>query len=115
MPQAEPVTQSPTHETTIGTLTIRNEVWDSHRRELFCSVLALDKDSRVQGYIDYSVYEGEAHIKYIEVADEIRRQGVATRLYHRMVEENPGCSVKWGMTTPDGTELRKAVTGAQEI
>jgi ribosomal protein S18 acetylase RimI-like enzyme len=85
-------------KTTRGEVRVRAELLDSHRGEKFGSVLALDPDGRVAGYIDYSLFEGEAHIKFAEIAPDVRRQGLALKMCRALRRAYPDHTVKHGFT-----------------
>ena len=71
-------------------------------------------DGRVVGFISYTIYDEEIHIKHTEVAPEFRRQGIATSMYHLMESENPGLEVHSGMRTNDGDALWKSLKSSEE-
>lgn len=73
-------------------------------------LIARDKELRKGlGYIQYSIFEGEVQISFIEVAPEFRNQGVGQALIEEMMKrENVEYSdIDFGMTTPSGTALRE--------
>jgi ribosomal protein S18 acetylase RimI-like enzyme len=45
----------------------------------------------------------------VEVSEDRRRQGVATRLVRELEREFPGDEIDWGMMTEEGAALREAV------
>jgi hypothetical protein len=58
---------------------------------------------RIVGFIDYSEYLGEPHIKFIETAQGFRRKGIATALMDRLQGEYSNTKIHQGMSTPEGT------------
>lgn len=97
------------HQTTHGTITIRNEIWGRQHRQTDGSILGHTARQRVAGYIDYALFEGDVYINYIRVHHEVQRQGLASKLYAHLQHEYPGTKIYWGLTTPDGTELKRAL------
>ena len=65
-------------------------------------------DGKVVGKINWTSYEGETSVKFVEVDPAWRRQGIATLLYQKLQKEN-GEPIAGSMMTPDGTALRKAL------
>lgn len=61
----------------------------------------------VAGYLDYSEWRGEVRINMINVMH--KRQGVGTALVKELQRLYPATEIDWGMTTPEGTELYKAL------
>jgi GNAT superfamily N-acetyltransferase len=62
------------------------------------------------GYIDFQSAKGyPVTIAMIEVEPEFQRQGVATALVRRLQQDFPDQELEWGMTTPEGEALRKAI------
>lgn len=63
--------------TTRGEIRIRAELFDSCRGEQFGAVIARDPAGRLAAYLDYSLFEGAAHVQSPEIAPDLRRQGLA--------------------------------------
>ena len=59
-------------------------------------------EERIVGYISYSIFQGETHVKYIEVAEDMKRQGIASQLAKALEEESDG-KINWAMSTDEGT------------
>jgi predicted GNAT family acetyltransferase len=69
------------------------------------------KEQRVQGKIDYSLYNGEVHINHIEVVPEMRRQGVARQMWEKLKADNPGMKINPGYATDEGAAFLQSVEG----
>lgn len=87
---------------------LMNDCYDSHGGETFCTLRAY-KGENVVGYVDYSLYDDEIHIKMIEVDEAYQRQGIATALIDKLRKDNPGTPINWGMLTDDGAKLKAKV------
>lgn len=70
----------------------------------FVLVAGTLEPDQVYGHMDVAVYQGVAHVTWIEVAPQHRRQGVATLLYLRLYEwaAEERLAVSHGATTPEG-------------
>jgi hypothetical protein len=68
----------------------------------------------VEGQIDYSVFEGRPKINMVEVPENARRQGNATKLLQALQEQFPDTEIDWGSLTTDGSSLFKS-TNFSEI
>ena len=66
-------------------------------------------DGDVVGVIDYSIYNDEVSIKFIEVNKDYRRQGIGKDLILRLQSLFPKTEINWGMLTGEGANLFKAV------
>jgi ribosomal protein S18 acetylase RimI-like enzyme len=84
--------------TTRGEVRVRAEIFDSHRGEQFGSVLAFDTHDRLAGYLDFSVFDGEAHVKFAEIAPDLRGQGLALRMCRALRSTFPNHAVTRGAT-----------------
>lgn len=68
------------------------------------------------GYLDFSVFEGRARIKMIEVSDEWKRKGVASALIDCLAKDMKGYEhIDWGYTTPEGESLRVGYEARQSV
>ncbi|KAA6446937.1 GNAT family N-acetyltransferase [Bacillus swezeyi] len=66
-----------------------------------------DIEKRVIGYVDYTVWQNKVFIDYIEVKESMRRRGVGTQLYRKLLELNKEYSYeRAGFYTPEGAALR---------
>jgi GNAT superfamily N-acetyltransferase len=63
------------------------------------------ENGEVLGYIDYTDYNDEISIKYIEVNPKHRRKGIGEQLVLQLQKKYPKTEIDWGMTTDDGTKL----------
>ena len=90
-------------------LRLESSIIDARGKQLFGKVTAKNEKGKLLGVLDFSVFEDTFHIDWIEVKEEARGQDIATKLVAKLVLAN-GVSykdVKWGMTTSDGTKLKK--------
>ena len=65
-------------------------------------------DKRLVGYLSYAEFDGKTFIQHIEVAEDMRRQGIATMLYNKLKEEAAG-KIQHTMMTPEGFAWRKSL------
>ncbi|WP_209124424.1 GNAT family N-acetyltransferase [Alkalihalobacillus sp. BA299] len=67
-----------------------------------------DPELRVIGYIQYTTLHDELFVDYVEVKEELRRQGIGKALYRKLYELNKDCSFKEsGYYTEPGSKIRK--------
>ena len=81
-------------------------ITDSYQGWLSGYVNYFDGDD-VVGYVNFQLNqtEKEIYIDMIQVDDNYKRQGIATKMLYRLRDEYPDYYVDWGMTTDDGTKL----------
>ena len=91
-------------------LKIQNQVLSYYSGQMNAELSAVGPDGEVFGYIKYAEYLEAPYIQYIEVAENHRRQGVATRLLRELQNFYEGKEIDWGMTTEDGSRLKEAIT-----
>lgn len=72
-------------------------------------LLTLNVDNKTVGYIEYSVYEDEPNIKYIEVNEESRRKGYGKKMIEKLQSMYPDSEINFGMLTDDGSKLYKSL------
>lgn len=80
-----------------------NDVFGSSHGQLDGQIQARGPNGSIGATLDYSVFEGDVHIKMIDVHPTIRRMGVATAMMDKLKAEYPNAKIHTGMTTPDGT------------
>jgi GNAT superfamily N-acetyltransferase len=85
---------------------ISNDVTASYGGQVNGTLRAQDAGGRTLAYLDWVRYGGGVSVSMVETAPEARRQGLARKLVERLLDENPGARLEWGMTTPEGTALR---------
>lgn len=87
-----------------------DECTGSAHQQVDCLIKAYLAD-RLVGYISYAIFEGNYHIQHIEVAQDMRRTGIATQMFRHLQElaTQDGGEVIHGMTTPDGAEWNKSL------
>lgn len=66
-------------------------------------------DGRHAGTLLYAVFEGEPSVTMIEVAENMRRQGIGTALVLALQDEYPDIPIKFGSLTEDGTALLRSI------
>ena len=103
----------------VASLRYWNDVSDHHSGETFGAIYATpgeaSPEAKLAARLTYSIYEDGIHIKMIEVAPDIRRRGVATKLYQKLQETYPDKKIIHGVTTPEGTEWLKSVTSSNTV
>jgi GNAT superfamily N-acetyltransferase len=69
-------------------------------------------DNMYVGYVDFQVNEDikEIFIEMIEVGDDFRRRGIATKMLNKLREDYPDYYVDWGYVLPDGEKLKQVLT-----
>jgi len=87
---------------------LRETVTGVHSGQIDISLGAWIDRTRL-GYLDYSVFEGRPAIRFIEVREDVRRTGIATRLLGSLQARFPGIEIEWGYCTPDGAALHAAL------
>jgi ribosomal protein S18 acetylase RimI-like enzyme len=60
---------------------------------------------KLGAYASYSVYDGEVHIKMVEVGATHRRRGIGLELLKQIAREHPGLPIRSGMRTQEGEQL----------
>lgn len=78
-----------------------------HNGQTDCVIYA-QKEEKVVGRLRYSLFRDELYVQYIEVAEDHRREGIATGMYLFMRDafrdNKEDIPVNFGMSTPDGSE-----------
>lgn len=93
---------------------VQDDIYDSHRGEAFGQI-TVAMAGRLLGRLDYSIYEGEATIQWIEVGSDVRGQGFAELMIRELMSANnahdavPYRKINWGMSTPEGTRLKQSM------
>jgi GNAT superfamily N-acetyltransferase len=90
-------------------ITIRTEVTDVYKGQINSEIIASDRNNNVVGVLQYQELGDEVLIAWIQVRPEYRRKGIATKLYQALLRECPEKKIEWGMTTDEGTMLRKSI------
>jgi ribosomal protein S18 acetylase RimI-like enzyme len=80
-------------------------------------VFALAPDGTEVGHLDYQTITGEpgGTIAMLEVPEQYRRQGYATKLVQYVTNLLGDRPLDWGYTTPEGTALKKALDPAERV
>ena len=86
----------------ISTLSLRmvDECTGYAHGQTDCIIRAYFDDQPV-GYLKYAIFEGNTYVQYVEVPEEMRRQGIATQLYEKLKEVAEGKIIHTNQT-PDG-------------
>ena len=79
-----------------------------HHGQYDLAVVAYSGD-KVAGWIDYSVYDGEASIQMIEVKPEYARRGLAKQMLLALQDKYPDQEIDWGSLTQDGSKLYQSM------
>lgn len=64
---------------------------------------------RHAGTLRYAVFDGEPSVTMIEVAEDMRRQGIGTALVIALQDEYPDIPINFGTLTEDGSALLKSI------
>ena len=93
---------------------IYDTFYSSYRNYIKGTVIC-EIDDVVAGHIDIELNSDEniIYIDMIEVEDEYRRKGIATRMLYYLRNTYPDFYIDWGWTTPDGTALKDKLTITQ--
>jgi len=92
------------------TLKFRDESQGAHHGQVDMKLSAIDNSTgETLGYVEYVLYNDEAYISHILVKKEYRRLGIAEAMMKYLYREYGKKSVNWGMTTPEGTLLKKKI------
>ena len=82
---------------------------DYHSGDNYGSIYAEDKDGNRVGHLDFIGNKNRVLIAHVGVDPAHARKGLATAMIDELVgNQFKGAELEWGMTTPDGTALRKA-------
>ena len=84
-----------------------NECTGYHNRQTDCVIKAYE-ENRLVGYLSYAEFEGEAFIQHVEVAEDKKRQGIATMLYQQLKQEAEG-KIRHTNTTDEGSLWRRSL------
>ena len=79
-----------------------------HHGQYDLAVVAYSGDE-IAGWIDYSVYDGEASIQMIEVKPEYARRGLAKQMLLALQDKYPDQEIDWGSLTRDGSKLYQSM------
>jgi len=91
-----------------GEGSFQDDIRDVSGGEMFGVLTFKDASGRVVGAVDYSVYQDQANIKYIQVVPEFQRRNIGKRLIARLQVAYPKRPVYWGSTTDAGSRLRRS-------
>ncbi|WP_169793831.1 GNAT family N-acetyltransferase [Sutcliffiella cohnii] len=82
-------------------------IGQEHKYTLYVSYME-DTDKRVIGYIQYTTLQNDLYVDYVEVKEELRRNGIGKSLYKKLYELNSDCSFQEsGYYTELGSCIRK--------
>ena len=89
---------------------IQFDINDFHHEQMDGTIRAYDKTSMiVLGYLNFSEYHDEVSIRMVEVSQEDRRKGIATKMFQRLKQEFPECKIRWGYMTEDGVAFQNGL------
>jgi len=84
-----------------------NKVNDAHGDQLYCELTAYDTNNNIIGYVNYYTYYEEVHIGMIQVQSTLKSQGIGSQLIEWLIKEYGYQNIWWGMTTKEGSILKK--------
>ncbi|MCL2189050.1 MAG: SNF2-related protein [Defluviitaleaceae bacterium] len=90
-------------------LRLNQEMLNAHHGQLDMQMQAFMGNVRA-GVLNYCVFESIPHIQHIEVAEDYRRQGIATAMVRHLAREYPDIEIEWGILTEDGEAFHNAIT-----
>ena len=96
-------------------LKFENNHRDAYRGQNYYTLLARDNNNVPIGGIDYSEFEDQIYIDYIEVLKQYQRQGIGSKLYNKLVELWPNYKINWGMMTEEGYSLKESLKNKNEL
>lgn len=79
---------------------------DEHKYTLYVA-FANDKEKRVIGYLNYTIFENELYVDYIEVKETLRGKGIGKALYKKLYELNRCEYKRAGYYTENGSHIRE--------
>jgi len=88
---------------------IKSEVTSAYKGQINGRVTATNEKGTPIGALDYQQFGDEVLIAWIGVTPDYQHQGIAKKLYEALQKEWPDKKIQWGMTTPEGTALRKSI------
>jgi hypothetical protein len=97
-------------------LVFENTHTDAYQGQNNYMLLAKDKKTmNPLGGIEYSEFQDEIHINYMEVKEEYKRMGIATALHRELQQINPDMKINWGMTTDEGESFKESLGRPNEL
>ncbi len=96
-----------TPEVDLSNVYIEDDVHGSHHGQIDGSLYAMYDADHPIARLDYSIFEGEISVRFIETHESVRRQGMGTKLLEHLdkMAKEEGLTVNYGMSTPEGTGL----------
>jgi GNAT superfamily N-acetyltransferase len=86
-------------------LEFRNENRGAHNDQSDMTLFAYLPSGKYVGRLEYSVYQDEPHIQYIEVQKPLRRKGYGKAMMLELQRQFPDVEIDTGMSTEDGTAM----------
>ena len=97
-------------------LSFENTHKDHHNGQDDFMLLARDKNNNNPiGGIEYSVFQDEIYINWMQVKKEYQRIGIGTSIYRELQRLNPEVKINWGMTTDEGDKFKQNIAGNNEL
>ena len=97
-------------------LVFENTHTDAYQGQNNYMLLARDKKTmNPLGGIEYSEFQDEIYINYMEVKEEYKRMGIATALHKELQQINPDMKINWGMTTDEGESFKESLGRENEL
>ncbi len=91
----------------LGEIEIDTEMKDYHSGQSYLSTYATLNDKTI-GRVDWSEYNKEIYIDFVEVKDPYKRKGIATKMFDVIKDTNPNQKIHYGMTSELGTKFLAA-------
>lgn len=110
--ESQPASRSEETQKESENIDILDEALDAHHGQIDMLMQAVQGELTV-GTIQYSIFEGRPHIAMIEVLEDYRRQGIATKMLRYLQDQYPNEEIVWGYLTEDGSALYQAVVAEQ--
>ncbi|MCP4539443.1 MAG: hypothetical protein GY832_20085 [Chloroflexi bacterium] len=83
-------------------------VTGAHSDQVDGFIAAHDGNGKYVGHLDWTEYDSQVFIKWIEV--QRKREGIGTRLVETLRAEFPHAPIDWGYTTPEGAALKESMS-----
>ena len=100
------------YKISLPVLRFSSECTGAAHHQVDCIIKAYMGEQLV-GYLKYAEFDGETYIQHIEVAEDLRRQGIATALYEQLKKEAGG-KIQHTNQTPEGAAWRRSLADVED-